>query len=333
MSATANADVRGFYAAIGIELPGWSDRYARVRCFIAPEEHTSGDRTPSMSIDLTTGRFHCFGCCAWGDGFDAAIAAGCTRQTAMERLVAYGLREPSERFGLAAGAWGRRAPPRPQPPPPPPLQADEADIATWIDAFSRRPKLLARLASERGWRTSVLVELEVGVDFYDRLTIPIRDAHGTLRGVLRYRPWRTRAKKMLTVKGTRFGLVPHPARERSRHVVLVEGLPDMVSGRSYGLPAIAVPGIDTWRADWGPALAGRRVTVMMDADKPGRTAASRIYADLKDIADVTVVDIAPDRDDGYDLSDLLHERRNAHQLPSPASPQSAPSQPTQTPAH
>jgi len=326
MSSAANADVRGFYAAIGIALSGWSDRYAKVRCFIAPADHTSGDRTPSTSINLATGRFRCFGCGAWGDGFDAALAAGCTRQTAMELLVTYGLREPSERFGLAAGTRGRRAPPRRcQPPPPPPLEADEADIAAWIEAFSRRPNLRARLERERAWRTSVLAELEVGVDFYDRLTIPIRDGHGTLQGVLRYRPWRTRAKKMLTVKGTRFGLVPHPARERSRHVLLVEGLPDMVSGRSHGLPAIAVPGIDTWRTDWAPMLAGRRVTVMMDADKPGRKAAARIYADLKDLAEVTVVDIAPERDDGYDLSDLLRERRE-HQLRPAGIPDCAPSQ-------
>ena len=51
---------------------------------------------------------------------------------------------------------------------------------------------------------------------------------------------------MLAVPGTRLGLIPHPAKETSDRILLVEGPPDMVAARS-GLPAIAIPGTNAWR--------------------------------------------------------------------------------------
>jgi len=104
-------------------------------------------------------------------------------------------------------------------------------------------------------------------------------------------------------------LIPHPAREPSTHVILVEGPPDAIAARSHGLPAIAVPGTDAWKPDWAALLAGRTVTVIMDADRVGRAAAARIQNDLDGIAQVTVVDLAPGREDGYDLTDALRDAR------------------------
>jgi hypothetical protein len=62
-----------------------------------------------------------------------------------------------------------------------------------------------------------------------RLTIPIRNRHGRLRGVLRYDPFGPRRPKMRAVTGTQLGLVPHPIREPSDQIVLVEGPPDMIA--------------------------------------------------------------------------------------------------------
>jgi DNA primase len=84
----------------------------------------------------------------------------------------------------------------------------------------------------------------------------------------------------------------------------------MISARSQGLPAIAVPGDDAWEPEWAQLLEGRHVSIVLDCDRAGRGAAARIAADLKS-AGVrgSILDLAPGRHDGYDLTDWLDERR------------------------
>ena len=123
------------------------------------------------------------------------------------------------------------------------------------------------------WSRATLLELGCGWE-RGRVTIPIREGDGGLRGVLRYAPSHDRAPKMLAARGTRLGLIPHPAAEPSTWVVLVEGPPDMISARSRGLPAIAVPGDDAWEPEWARLLAGRHVSVVFDCDRAGRDAAA-----------------------------------------------------------
>jgi len=62
MATLAGADIRGYYTALGIELPAWSQDQGSVRCFADPESHSHGDRNPSCSISLTTGAWKCHGC-------------------------------------------------------------------------------------------------------------------------------------------------------------------------------------------------------------------------------------------------------------------------------
>jgi DNA primase len=112
---------------------------------------------------------------------------------------------------------------------------------------------------------------------------------------------------MLAELGSRVGLIPHPAAETSKRILLVEGPPDMIAARSRGLPAIAVPGDHAWQPAWAHLLAGRRVTIVMDSDTAGRAAATRIGEGLRRVADAHIVDPAPGRSDGYDLTDWLLE--------------------------
>ena len=81
----------------------------------------------------------------------------------------------------------------------------------------------------------------------------------------------------------------------------------MIAARSLRLPAIAVPGVGSWQPAWAELLTGRRVTIVTDADTQGRTLAARIAADLAQNAEPEIVDLAPHRDDGYDLTDCLRQ--------------------------
>ena len=85
----------------------------------------------------------------------------------------------------------------------------------------------------------------------------------------------------------------------------------MISARSRGLPAVAVPGDDAWDSEWARLFAGRHVSVVLDCDRAGREAAARITADLR-AAGVRggIVDLARARTDGYDLTEWLAERPN-----------------------
>ncbi len=53
------ADIRGYYQALGIELPGWASTEASVRCFASPDGHRRGDRDPCCSVNLEHGAWHC----------------------------------------------------------------------------------------------------------------------------------------------------------------------------------------------------------------------------------------------------------------------------------
>ena len=307
----AGADIRGYYQALGIELPGWANTEASVRCFADPDAHRRGDRDPSCSVNLEHGAWHCHSCGARGGAFDAATARGYTNRAAIDLMVAYRLtehrpyRRPNANRGPRSGSISARSarPPRAR------LSSTREEIDRWQAALAADTDLIAKLARDRGWLYATMLELELGVE-RGRITIPVRDDEGRLIGLLRYQPWpRPREPKMLATAGSRRALLPHPAAEPSTHVLLVEGEPDMIAARSRGLPAIAVPGIDCWRREWATLFSGRGVSIIADADRQGRTLAAQITRDLIECADTVVADLAPEREDGYDLTDWLLERR------------------------
>ena len=87
------ADIRGYYQALGIELPGWASTATSVRCFADPEAHRRGDHDPSCSVNLEHGAWHCHACGAKGGAFDAATARGYSDRAAIDLMVAFRLTE------------------------------------------------------------------------------------------------------------------------------------------------------------------------------------------------------------------------------------------------
>ena len=324
------SDIRSLYAELGVLLPDWAQCNATVRCFANPDAHAHADRNPSCSVSLEHGAWQCWCCGAHGGAYDAALALGRTPASAMELLIRHGLAEarPVTEMPAAPSAVQPRPALLASPPMRAELAASDRDVTRWHDALFAPSRSAYRdaLCRERLWSRHVLRELQLGYAD-ERITIPIRTATGELRGVLRYHP-RGRRPKMLAVTGTRLGLIPHPSREPSRCVVLVEGPPDMIAARSRGWPAIAVPGDHAWRQLWARLLAGRQVTVVMDCDAAGRAAADRILADLDGICDARTVDLDPSRTDGFDLTDFLRALRHARR---PSCRRSSSSKPTITP--
>jgi hypothetical protein len=320
LPAAAAGEVRAFYDALGVELPGWAKTEAPVRCFANPEAHQHEDRNPSCSVRLAgdggvaPGVFHCHGCGARGGAYDAAVALGLSPRAAMDLLITHGLAErrtpdaPPRRWARSQPAPARPARPAAAAPRPAAIS-----IAELRDARLRLgevwPVRILRAEQRATWRLETLQELGCGWDGR-RLLFPVTDASGSPIGLLRYAPRHDHAPKMLALAGTRLGLLPHPDTvARTRWVVICEGPPDMLSARSCGLPAFGVPGDEAWRPEWARLFTGRFCTIVMDCDPPGRAAASRIQDDLARAgARPIVVDLAPGRTDGFDLTDWLAAR-------------------------
>jgi hypothetical protein len=308
-------NVRGFYAALGVALPSSAQTEASVRCFADPDAHRHHDRNPSCSVNLYSGAFNCHGCGARGGAYDAALATGRSPREAIDLMVGYGLIDRRPRRGRPRGASPARDTSAARvrgtgqqtsrsPADEPRLAATGERVGAWARSLSENRQLLARLRRERGWDQRVLRDLRVGFDG-QRITLPITDDQGELQGVLRLRIWDWQRPKVVSAPGTRLGLIPRPTPSEAR-LLVVEGPSDMLAACSAGLPAVAVPGTNAWRPGWATAFRGRDVTVVMDCDRPGRKAAARIAEDLgRGGAHPRIVDLAHERDDGYDLSDWL----------------------------
>jgi len=314
------ADVHGFYAPLGVPLPGWAHTEAPVRCFANPKAHAHHDRDPSCSVNVHSGAFNCHACGAHGGAYDAALALGRSPREAIDLMISHGLTDrrprpnPAPSHTSAAPTEARIRVPSPAADAPSRAAASSlwcsgGDVRRWARALRDNPGLLARLQAERGWEPDTLRRWEIGFDG-ERITVPIPNERGALQGVLRLRVDAWQRPKVLAAAGSRLGLIPRPERVVGR-VVLVEGPSDMLAARSAGLPAIAIPGTHAWRGEWASAFTGRDVTVVMDADRPGRDAAVRIAADLgRHGAQAQVVELDPGRDDGYDLTDWLRAGNN-----------------------
>jgi hypothetical protein len=278
--------------------------------------HNRSDRDPSLSISLISGAYNCHACGAKGGAYDGALALGHDPGSAMQLLVRYGLAPELERNHQRRdmraddrGARPKRRPPQPQASRSG-LEVSTDQLRRWHRQLLDRPDVLERLAARRGWSGDTIRQLELGLDRW-QITIPVRDQQSQLVALVRYRPHHPAGHpKIWAARGSCRALFPHPGAEHAQQLLLVEGEPDAIAGRSRGLPAIAIPGTNGWDPDWSQLFDEHSVTIAFDADPEGRTAAIDIADNLREYAArVDIVDLAPDRDDGYDLTDWLITRR------------------------
>jgi hypothetical protein len=185
------------------------------------------------------------------------------------------------------------------------------ELEKWI----RQVKVISAALKERkGWTSPTLRHFELGWDG-KRVTIPVRDAHRVLVSLLRYLP-SALEYKMLAPKGAGRHLFPPPERLKVDDVWLVEGEPDAISAFELELPAVGVPGVATWKADWTARFWGRSVTICFDCDVQGREAAEQRRADFEATGIAArVVDLAPTKHDGYDLGDAMTDAITLGRVP------------------
>ncbi|MDQ3647484.1 MAG: DUF3631 domain-containing protein [Actinomycetota bacterium] len=288
--------VESFYTALGVELPDRPGPELPLRCFVPEHDHRSGDRNPSASVNVETGQWYCHAAAGeGGNAYQAAIALGRTPAEAMALLEEHGLREDSPRPRVAPSTNG---------------DLSEGAVKRFAVQLAADDAAIRRLEELRGWSAETVERLELGLD-RDRIVFPVRDAGGVLVGRLRYAPDPSRrngSKKLLADKGTPRELFPAPESLDAEAHLFTEGEPDAVSGHELGFAAVGIPG--TGSADrFDPTrFAGRHVVICFDCDDAGRDAARKAAESLvPHAASVKVLDLDPNRDDGYDLGDYLLE--------------------------
>lgn len=258
------------------------------------------DRSPSLAVK---------------EGDDERVLVTCYAGCSTEEVVqALGL-ELADLFADRAPSNGHHAPrpkatpkqKRPAPPPPEDLPSED-EVSAWQDELLEQPAAIARAQEVKGWDKAALSQLGVGLH-EGRLRFPIRDGQGQLVNVVKYKPQAAEGEpKSVALRGRPRGLFPAPEDLGKSNVLLVEGEPDAITAATLGVPAVAVPGVNGWKSEYAARLSGREVVVCMDCDEHGRKASSRIASDLRRAAIVhRVVDLAPDRSDGFDIGDLAKE--------------------------
>lgn len=209
------------------------------------------DSSPSLGINLETGKWKCFAPhCAGHKGggwkaFDAAIN------------------------GELKGG---------------PAAAGQIIDPQIVDGFHKvllqSPKMLELLQTKRGLSMDTITKFKLGFDS-DRVWIPIPDETGAFVNVRKYKPGAKKDKMVAYATGyNRARLFPVTALA-SEWVVLCEGETDTLLAQQYGLPAITTTGgADTWLNEFTAQFKGKRVFICYDADaagvKGGRAIAMRL---------------------------------------------------------
>ncbi len=116
-----------------------------------------------------------------------------------------------------------------------------------------------------------------------RLVLAYFDANGNEAG-RRYR-WQLEGKKgrFTWAAGSKtmpYGLWKLAEARKAGYVYLVEGESDSQTLWSYGLPALGIPGADTWKPEWAEPLEGLTVYVWQEPDQGGATLVADVGATL-----------------------------------------------------
>ncbi len=244
------------------------DRRWQASCPCPEHGKGNGDRNPSLTV--TEGdRWPLLRCHAGCEPEDIVAAIGLTWRDLAPDDDRTGSPPPNPRPVTTTSASVTEATPSALPDP---QQIEDRHRDLMLNA-----QLLDRLTELRGWSHQAIENHRLGFDGI-RIVFPVYDGGGELVGVQRYEPdpaKRNGVEKTIAVKGSKRDLFPAPESVEGDEIWVVEGEPDAVAGSTLGLPAVAVAGVESWRPEYAPRFAGRRVVFVPDCDESGRKLAER----------------------------------------------------------
>ena len=104
---------------------------------------------------------------------------------------------------------------------------------------------------------------------------------------------------------------------KERTLILTEGEFDALCSISQGLPSITeTGGAGTWKEEFTKRFTSKVVYIIFDCDSAGRKGAEKIAQELEPVAkEIRIVDLDPQRQDGYDLTDwFVTDKKSKEEL-------------------
>lgn len=245
------------------------------------------DTTPSFSINSETGLWRCHAGCGGGSVFDFVM-----RKENIEFKQAFEI--VCQSAGVDAIPYRAATKPKPaivvEEEEKPEIPESIVDVA--YERLTRADDLMKFLHEHRGITTKTIVDFKLGWDG-ERYTIPIRDEHGVLKNIRRYKPKSIGKDKMISFaqfsgkKKFTYGqarLFPLPLPDGDP-IIFCEGEMDCMIATQEGFHAVtATSGAGTFNPEWAPLFAGLDVVIAFDNDRAGRVGAQNVAKNLEPVA-------------------------------------------------
>ncbi len=173
-------------------------------------------------------------------------------------------------------------------------------------------KRLAELEKNERWSAAAIEIMMAGI-FGERVSIPERWASGEVTTNYLYTPHFERVRQSFKHQVGSREARAFSYREgglASSTVVVVEGASCALATMTLGHEALSFPGVSAipLQYQWRRLLRGKTVILLCDSSPRGRAAMDKIAAMILPVAaEVTRVDLWPERSDDRDIADLLRE--------------------------
>ncbi|MHB8156192.1 MAG: DNA primase family protein [Desulfocucumaceae bacterium] len=253
------------------------------------------DTDPSLSIDLKTGLFNCFGCGASGDTFTFYQKKhNCDFKEALEAL----------------GRWAGVAP----------VKADGEFKSLSLSGLAQAKHL------PKDFLQSHAVYERTPDHFYggaSAVCFPYLDEAGRVKAI-RLRFGNSGEKKFRWRKGDKtslYGLQRLPEIRAAGWCLLVEGETDTLTGWLYNLPLLGVPGANNWKSAFAKYLESLKVFIWEEPDHAGAKFVEKASRDLPGLlvikAPAGIKDISDAHCRGLDVPALIEDLKSKAQPPIP----------------
>lgn len=250
------------------------------------------DKEPSLSVNIETGLWHCFGGCGGGNAIQF-----------IQKLYSLSFDEAVAKIKTEEGIGDIETPARtpkkqnPSVSPPKPAYLSFDQIKTIHNQLMKMPEILQKFTQKYGLTDETIKKYFIGYQ-NEHFVIPIE---------IEPAKWIIKEHKGYQSKGAKVSLYPSDLiKEGIPFIMITEGEFKSLLLNQFGFPSVSgTGGAGTWKAEWNSLFAGLNVVLAFDADEAGIKGAQRVVDSLKGKAkSIKVIQWPQELDGSKDKKDV-----------------------------